>query len=78
VDNLGVIEKLKNRFNPDTVEMEAFSVLSVAREYNLLDRCTIIKAVSDSADEGASDNIFENMNIAMNNSVRVLDDFIIY
>jgi nucleoside phosphorylase len=29
------------------VEMEAFAILSVAREYNALDKCVVIKAVSD-------------------------------
>lgn len=76
IENKKDIEVLKNRFNPDTVEMEAFSILSVAREYNMLDRCTIIKAVSDSADEKASDNIFENIKIAMNNSIKVLDYYL--
>jgi hypothetical protein len=31
----------------DICEMEAFVILSVAREYNMLDKCVVIKAVSD-------------------------------
>jgi nucleoside phosphorylase len=33
--------------------MEAFAILSVAREYNMLEKCIIIKAVSDGANSDA-------------------------
>jgi nucleoside phosphorylase len=33
--------------------MEAFSILSVAREYGKLDKCVVIKAVSDGANSDA-------------------------
>lgn len=76
IENKDTIKTLKSKFNADTVEMEAFSILSIAREYSVLDKCIIIKAVSDSADEDASENIFENIKIAMNNSIKVLDYYL--
>jgi nucleoside phosphorylase len=35
--------------------MEAFAVASVAREFNSLDKCIFIKAISDGADNEAKD-----------------------
>jgi nucleoside phosphorylase len=56
--------------------MEAFSILSVAREYNMLNKCLVIKAISDSANHEATDNLFNNISLAMNNSIKVLDYFL--
>jgi nucleoside phosphorylase len=56
--------------------MEAFSILSVAREYDMLNKCLIIKAVSDSANHEATDSLFKNITLAMNNSIKVLDYFL--
>jgi len=53
--------------------MEAFSLLSVAREFNALDKCIVIKAISDGADENARKNYLDNLEIAVNNSVIILD-----
>jgi|TARA_Y100001960_G_C13923048_1_gene470879 nucleoside phosphorylase len=53
--------------------MEAFSILSVAREYDALDKCVVIKAVSDGADSEAKDAHMDNLEFAMNNSVDVLE-----
>ena len=53
--------------------MEAFAILSVAREYNMLDKCVVIKAISDGADNQAKDAHMENLDFAMKNSVDVLE-----
>lgn len=76
IEDLLTIKKLKEKFNPDTVDMEAFSILSVAREYNMLNKCLVIKAISDSANHEATDNLFNNISLAMNNSIKVLDYFL--
>jgi nucleoside phosphorylase len=38
---------LREKYNADVAEMEAFAVATVAREFGLLDDTYIIKAVSD-------------------------------
>jgi nucleoside phosphorylase len=53
--------------------MEAFVILSVAREYNMLDKCVVIKAVSDWANNEAINAHMDNLDFAMNNSVDVLE-----
>jgi nucleoside phosphorylase len=53
--------------------MEAFAILSVAREYEALDKCVVIKAVSDWADNEAKDAHMDNLEFAMNNSIIVLE-----
>ncbi len=73
VDNEDRINDLNNSFAADICEMEAFSVLSVAREYDSLDKCVVIKAVSDWADNDAKDDHMNNLDFAMNNSIWVLE-----
>jgi len=53
--------------------MEAFAVLSVAREYHALDKCVVIKAVSDGANNEAKDTHMDNLDFAMKNSIDVLE-----
>jgi len=38
---------LRGKYNADVIEMEAFAVASVAREFDKLDNCIFIKAISD-------------------------------
>ena len=52
--------------------MEAFAVASTAREFGILDNTVIIKSVSDWADNGANDWLFNNLEFDMNNSIEVL------
>jgi hypothetical protein len=73
VDNEDRINDLNNSFAADICEMEAFSVLSVAREYDSLDKCVVIKAVSDWADNDAKDDHMNNLDFAMENSIWVLE-----
>ena len=73
VDNLQKIASLREQFEADVCEMEAFAIASVAREYNILNRCIFIKAVSDGADNEAKEAHMNNLEFAMNNSVDVLE-----
>ena len=73
VDNLQKIASLREQFEADVCEMEAFAIASVAREYNILNRCIFIKAVSDGADNEAKEAHMNNLDFAMNNSVNVLE-----
>ncbi len=73
IDDTWKVEELREKYNADVVEMEAFSVLSVAREYNALDRCIVIKSISDLADGSATTDQENNLDLAMKNSIIVLD-----
>ena len=73
IDDDKKVNELRLKFGADLCEMEAFSVLSVAREYDILDKCVVIKAVSDGADSDAKDAHMDNLVFAMENSIAVLD-----
>ncbi len=73
VDNDERIIFLKDTFDAKVCEMEAFAILSVAREYDMLDRCIVIKAISDGADNEAKDVHMNNLEFAMKNSIEVLN-----
>ncbi len=73
IDNEEKLEELKNNFAWDICEMEAFWVLSVAREYDALDKCVVIKAISDWADNEAKSEHMNNLDFAMENSIWVLE-----
>ena len=73
VDKEDRICKLRVDFWADICEMEAFSILSVAREYNMLDKCIVIKAISDWADNEAKEAHMNNLEFAMNNSISILE-----
>lgn len=73
VDKEERISKLRVDFWADICEMEAFSILSVAREYNMLDKCIVIKAISDWADNKAKEAHMNNLEFAMNNSISILE-----
>ncbi len=73
VDNEAEIEDLKNRFEADVCEMEAFAFLSVAREYYVLEKCICIKSISDGADSDAQEVHMNNLEFAMKNGVEVLE-----
>jgi len=73
VDDEEKVKKLREDFSADICEMEAFAVLSVAREYNSLDKCIVIKAISDWANNEAIDVHMNNLEFAMENSINVLE-----
>jgi len=73
IDDEKKAQELREKYLADIVEMEAFAVLSVARAYNILDKCVVIKAVSDWANSEAKDAHMDNLEFAMENSVSVLE-----
>jgi nucleoside phosphorylase len=73
IDDDKKVSELRLDHWADLCEMEAFSVLSVAREYDILDKCVVIKAVSDWADSEAKEAHMDNLAFAMENSISVLD-----
>lgn len=73
IDDEEKVKKLRMTYLADVCEMEAFAILSVAREYNMLDKCVVIKAVSDWANNEAINAHMDNLDFAMNNSVDVLE-----
>jgi len=73
IDNPEKIKIIRDKFKAHVVEMEAFAVASVAREFNLLDKTFIIKAISDDANEQAIVDHEKNLDLAMKNSIKVLE-----
>lgn len=73
IDNASKVKMLSQIHGAHCVEMEAFAFLSAARENNMLDACIVIKGISDWADEGAKNDHETNLEIAMKNSILVLD-----
>ncbi len=72
IDNANKVLELATAYNADVIEMEAFAVASVAREFGALERCIFIKAISDGADNDAKDAHMWNLDFAMENSIKVL------
>lgn len=73
IDDPEKVAKFSADYGADVCEMEAFAILSVARDYDALDKCVVIKAVSDWADNEAKEAHMDNLDFAMNNSVLVLE-----
>lgn len=73
IDDNKIILKLKEKYNWNLVEMEAFAILSIAKNYWFLNKCIIIKWISDWANNEAIDAHMSNLKIAMNNSIVILD-----
>ena len=76
IDNEDIISKLKKDYSWNLVEMEAFAILSIARNYNILDKSIVIKWISDWANNEAIDTHMSNLEIAMKNSIVVLDEIL--
>lgn len=72
IDNANKVLELATAYNADVIEMEAFAVASVAREFGALEKCIFIKAISDGADNDAKDAHMWNLDFAMENSIKVL------
>ena len=73
IDDSKKVLELSDKYSADVIEMEAFAIASVAREFNLLDKCIFIKAISDWADSKAKDAHMWNLDFAMSNSLKVLE-----
>lgn len=71
-----IIETITQKTNANVVEMEAFAIAASAREFWLLDKLIIIKAVSDNANKNANNDSENNLKIAMKNSILVLKTLI--
>lgn len=76
IDDNNKVSELRDKYNADVIEMEAFAVASVAREFDKLDNCIFIKAISDWADSDAKDAHMWNLDFAMQNSLKVLEKII--
>lgn len=76
LDDAEKVAQLAQQTQADLVEMEAFAIASVAREYGKLDRLIIIKAISDGADNHAQSAHMDNLDFAMQNSLLVLDEIL--
>jgi len=76
IDDEEIIENLAETLDWNLVEMEAFAILSVARNYWILDRCIVIKWISDWANNEAIDAHMSNLEVAMKNSIVVLDEIL--
>jgi len=72
-----LLSEIVKKTNADVVEMEAFAVASVCREFGNLEKLRVIKAISDSADENALEDQEKNLNLAMENSIKVLEQELI-
>ena len=73
IDDVEKVIELRDMHWADICEMEAFAILSVAREYDVLSKCVVIKAISDWANNEAKDAHMDNLKFAMENSVDVLE-----
>lgn len=76
IDDNNKVSELRDKYHADVIEMEAFAVASVAREFDMLDNCIFIKAISDWADSDAKDAHMWNLDFAMQNSLKVLQKII--
>lgn len=73
VDKQERVDELRIDFWADICDMEAFAVLSVAREYDILDKCVVIKSISDWADNEAKEAHMDNLYFAMQNAISILE-----
>ncbi len=73
IDNEDLKAELVEVHSADIVDMEAYSFLSVLKNYDYLDRAIVIKSVSDGADSSASTDHVDNLKLAMDNAVAILE-----
>ena len=73
IDDELKVKEHREKFSADIIEMEAFAILSVAKAYDILDKCVVIKAISDWADTNAKEAHMDNLEFAMENSISVLE-----
>lgn len=72
IDDAEKVQALRVKTQAHVVEMEAFAVASVAREFGLLEQLVIIKAISDGADSDAREAHEGNLDFAMRKSIEGL------
>ena len=76
IDDPEKVAQLKKSSNADLVEMEAFAFAAVAQEFWKLDKCMIIKAISDGADDDARLAHMDNLDFAMKQSISLLQELV--
>ncbi len=76
IDDENKIKQIKEKFNAHLVDMEGFAIASTARELNQLEKLIMIKAVSDGANKEAITDHEKNLELAMKNSITVLENLI--
>lgn len=76
IDDAEKVRELREQTGAHVVEMEAFAVASVAREFWMLEKLVIIKAISDGADSDAREEHEGNLNYAMRKSIEVLQQIL--
>lgn len=76
IDDQKRVKTLRDETWAELVEMEAFAVASVAREFGLLSQTIVIKAISDGADAHAREVHEDNLDLAMKNSLIILQEIL--
>ena len=72
IDNEDIKNELVDLYSADIVDMEAYAILSVAKNYDALEKVGVIKSVSDGADNTASNDHINNLEFAMQNALAIL------
>lgn len=73
IDNEDLKSEIVETYGADIVDMEAYAFLTVAKNYDALDKTVVIKSVSDGADNTAADAHVGNLELAMKNAVAILE-----
>ena len=73
IDDDGYASEIREELWADIVDMEAYSILSVLKQYDLLNKTVVIKSVSDGANNESKDTTLSNLETAMSNAVAILD-----
>lgn len=73
IDNDDLLNELVEVHSADIVDMEAYSILSVIKNYDALDKVVVIKSVSDGANNDAAKDHKDNLDFAMDNALAILD-----
>lgn len=73
VDNTDLQAEIREAFWADIVDMEAYSVLAILKNYNRLNKAVVIKSVSDGADTSSKDTTMNNLEFAMQNAFAILE-----
>lgn len=73
IDSDEKIVELEENYGADIVDMEAYAILTVAKAYDALDKCVVIKSISDGANNDAVQDFSGNIEFAMENAIAILD-----
>lgn len=73
IDNDEIKNELVELYSADIVDMEAYAILTVAKNYDALEKVWVIKSVSDGADNEAAKAHTNNLALAMENALVILE-----